>query len=87
MLELLDGAQDPEARAKLLSSLARADKAGLAAVARDEACMQTLHTWLCDLTADKPAFHVLELLLKACPAPLHKKRMKRVLLIFYIISF
>ena len=68
MLELLDGAQDPEARAKLLSSLVRADKAGLAAIARDEACMQTFHMWLRDLIADKPAFHVLELLLKACPA-------------------
>lgn len=63
-LGLLDDAVDTESKAKLLGCLVRADKASLTAIGRDEACMEAFESWLEELAPDRPAFHVLELLLK-----------------------
>ena len=63
-LRLLDEAVEPEARAKLLGCLLRADKAGVAAIGRDESCMEAFASWLEELIPHRTSFHVLELLLK-----------------------
>ena len=63
-LALLDEATDNESKAKLLGSLVRADKTAVAAIGRDESCMQTFSSWIEELVPDRSSFHVLELLLK-----------------------
>ena len=63
-LALLDEATDDDAKAKLLGSLVRADKNAVAAIGRDESCMQVFRGWLEELISQRSSFNVLELLLK-----------------------
>ena len=67
-LALVDEASDNESKAKLLGSLVRADKTAVAAIGRDESCMQAFSSWLEALIPERSSFQVLELLLKVDPA-------------------
>ncbi len=75
LLALLDEATDAESKSKVLGSLIRADKTAVAAIGRDESCMQALAGWLEELASDRASFHVLELLCKVIGSPYTVRRM------------